>query len=328
MSNGSNPYGGGTGGYGAANVTFGTDAAAPAVAQAPVPAAQLVKDTTTADFTRDVIQESRNQPVLVDFWAPWCGPCKQLTPVLEKVVHARGGAVRLVKLNIDDHPAIPGQMGIQSIPAVIAFKNGQPVDGFMGAIPESQIDQFLDKLGATAPEHDAIGEALEIAAERMAAGEADEAARIYDAILQQDPQNHIALSAMAAMLIDNGAPDQAKELIARVAEDKKTAPEVVAIEARIALASQVASLGDPAALRALLAANAKDHQARFDLAMIENALGNRDAAADHLLDIIRTERAWNDEAARKQLLTLFEAWGPTDEATLAARRKLSSLLFS
>jgi putative thioredoxin len=325
MSSGKN-YFGGQGGYGAAHVSLGNGMTA---AGGPAPAEDgLVKDTTTANFTRDVIQESRNQPVLVDFWAPWCGPCKQLTPVLEKAIAERKGAVKLVKLNIDDHPAIPGQMGIQSIPAVIAFKNGQPVDGFMGALPESQVKQFLDRLGAASPADTAIEDALAVAEERMKLGDTEQAAQIYSAVLEQQPDHTGALAALAGILTDGGALDEAKAMIARVPEGKQQAPEVSAVNARIALAEQVAALGDERELTARLAANGKDHQARFDLAMIENAKGNRETAADHLLAIIRAERGWNDEAARKQLLQFFEAWGMADEATLTGRRKLSSALFA
>ncbi len=334
MNDPNNPYG--SGGYGAANVTFGDTAPkqpAPGSGDATfgggaVADDALIRDTTTAAFTRDVIQESRAQPVLVDFWAPWCGPCKQLTPVLEKAVRERKGAVKLVKLNIDDHPAIPGQMGIQSIPAVIAFKNGQPVDGFMGALPESQVGQFLDRLGGAVPQDNAIGEAIEIAAERASLGEIDEAEQIYAAVLAQQADNHLALAGLAGIAVERGAVDNAAALLDQIPEEKRDAPEVAAVRARIALAEQVAALGDEGELNTRLAANPKDHQARFDLAMIENAKGDREAAAGHLLSIMRMERAWNDEAARKQLLQLFEAWGPADEATLAARRKLSSLLFS
>ena len=286
-----------------------------------------IKDTTTAGFQADVVQESRNQPVLVDFWAPWCGPCKQLTPVLEKAVNEAGGAVKLVKMNIDDHPSIPGQLGIQSIPAVIAFKDGQPIDGFMGAIPESQVKEFIGRLGGgeQAPK---IDEALKAADEARATGDQQMAARIYSMVLEAEPGNAEALGGMAEMLVDAGDIEAAKEVLAKAPEDKADAPAIAAVRARITLAEQAASLGDPAELERRLAENPKDHQARFDLAMIQNVLGDRMAAADNLLEIIKADRGWNDDGARAQLITFFEAWGPTDEATLQARRKLSSLLFS
>lgn len=288
--------------------------------------ADLVKETSTASFRADVIEESRRQPVLVDFWAPWCGPCRQLTPVLERVVRAAGGRVKLVKMNIDDHPAIPGQLGIQSIPAVIAFRGGQPVDGFMGAIPESQIREFIDRVAGGSG--DRIEEAIEQAAEARANGDTQTAAQIYSAVLQQVPDNVPALAGLADLLYEAGQAERAKEVLSRVPEAKKDAAEVAAVRAKMALAEQVAELGDPAELEARLAADPADHQARFDLAVIQNARGMREEAADNLLTIVKADRNWNDDAARRQLLKFFEAWGPGDEVTLSARRRLSSLLFS
>lgn len=290
-------------------------------------AGPLIKDTTTAGFPQDVIQESRNQPVLVDFWAPWCGPCKQLTPLLEKAVQAAGGAVKLVKMNIDEHPSIAGQLGIQSIPAVIAFKNGQPVDGFMGAIPESQIGAFIKRLGGDDAK-EAVAEALAAAKEAREAGDADGALQIYAAVLEQAPDNVEAIAGLADLQYEAGNVEAAEEALAAAPKDKADAPEIAAVRARIALDAEVGSLGDPAELERRLADNAKDHQARFDLAMIQNARGEREAAADNLLAIVKADRTWKDDGARAQLLKLFEAWGPMDEATVSARRKLSSLLFS
>ncbi|MBO6540103.1 MAG: thioredoxin [Rhizobiaceae bacterium] len=295
--------------------------------QASASGGGFIKDTTTAAFQADVIQESRNQPVLVDFWAPWCGPCKQLTPVLEKAVNEAGGAVKLVKMNIDDHPAIPGQLGIQSIPAVIAFKDGQPVDGFQGAVPESQVKEFIQRLGG-GKQSPKIDEALQAASQAREAGDQQMAARIYSMVLEAEPDNADALGGMAEMLVEAGDIEAAKSVLDKAPEDKADAPAIAAVRARIQLAEQAASLGDPADLERRLADNPKDHQARFDLAMIQNVLGERVAAADNLLHIVKTDRSWNDDGARAQLLTFFEAWGPTDEATLQARRKLSSLLFS
>jgi putative thioredoxin len=317
MSDNQNSFGGPTGGY-TQDVGFG--GAEPA-------GGDLIKDTSTAGFTADVIQESRNQPVLVDFWAPWCGPCKQLTPVIEGAVRAAGGKVKLVKMNIDDHPTIPGQLGIQSIPAVIAFVDGKPVDGFMGAQPESKVKEFIDKL--TSDDREAqIEAALEMAAQAREAGDPQQAAQIYAAIVQQDAKNADALGGLADILFEAGQADKAREVLDRVPDEGKTNPAVAAVEAKMALAEQVAALGDPAELERRLAADPKDHQARFDLAMIQNARGEREAAADNLLAIVKADREWKDDGARAQLLQFFEAWGPTDEATLAARRKLSSLLFS
>ncbi len=338
MSGGNNPYGGGGTSY-SANVSFGGEQQAPA-GQTPekaqpeilmdgIPASSggLIKDTTTADFAVDVIQESRNQPVIVDFWAPWCGPCKQLQPALEKVVNEAGGAVKLVKLNIDDHPSIPGQLGVQSIPAVFAFKDGQPVDGFMGAVPESQIREFVSKLGSGEAK-DRIGEAIAVAKTALEAEDFQSAGQMFSAIVQQEPQNADALGGLAAALYGLGEADQAKKVLETVAEADQDNPAVASIRARITLAEQVAELGDPAELERRLAADPKDHQARFDLAMIQNALDQRQEAADNLLEIIRLDRTWNEDGARAQLLQFFEAWGAADEVTSSARRKLSSLLFS
>jgi putative thioredoxin len=294
--------------------------------QAAAPAGNLIKDTTTATFQADVLQESRKQPVLVDFWAPWCGPCKQLTPLLEKVVQEAGGRVKLVKMNIDDHPAIPGQLGIQSIPAVIAFKDGQPVDGFMGAIPESQVKAFIDRVaGKGGPD---LAEAMKTAEEARAAGHNQSAAEIYTLVLEQEPDNVTAIAGLAELLFDSGDKEAALGVLEQAPEAKRDDSALAAVRARIKLAEQVSELGDPLALERRLIENPGDHQARFDLAMIQNAQGDRMAAADSLLAIVKADRGWNDEAARGQLLTFFEAWGMNDEATLAARRKLSSILFS
>jgi putative thioredoxin len=294
----------------------------------PALGASEVKDVTTASFAVDVIQESRRQPVLVDFWAPWCGPCKQLAPALEKVVGEAQGRVRFVKMNIDDHPAIAGQLGIQSIPAVIAFRDGQPVDGFMGAIPESKIREFIDRIAGDGGAAEATAEALAAAADLAAEGDLQGATQVYAGILQSEPDNLLAIAGLAGVLVDAGDLDTAGEVLARAPEGKEEAPELAAVKARITLALQTADLGDAAELERRIAANPGDHQARFDLALIRNANGDREAAADGLLDIMRADRSWQDDGARLQLLKFFEAWGMADPATLAARRKLSSLLFS
>ncbi len=322
MTTDNNPFASAGGQY-AANVSFGAPAAG-----APVKA-NLIKDTTTQHFTADVIQESRNQVVLVDFWAPWCGPCKQLTPVLEKVVNASNGKVKLVKMNIDDHPAVAGQLGIQSIPAVIAFKDGQPVDGFMGALPESKVREFIDKVAGPGDGPDQqIEAALAAAKEAADAGDAQLAADIYQEVLSVKPDSLPAIVGMAGLLVEAGDIDAAQSVLDGVPAELAGDASVAGLKARIALALQTESLGDPSDLQQRLEADPKDHQARFDLAMLYNARGERDAAADCLLAIMRADRAWNDDGARKQLLLFFEAWGMADEATLAGRRKLSSLLFS
>ena len=287
----------------------------------------VVRETTTQNFVKDVIEESRRQPVLVDFWAPWCGPCKQLTPVLEKAIRAAKGKAKLVKMNIDEHPAIPGQMGIQSIPAVIAFVNGQPVDGFLGALPEGQVTAFLERLVK-----DRVGgeekDLLKAADEALAEGDTPGAADLYAKVLAQDPTNVHALAGLARAYVETGAIEQAKQTLALVPEAKRNEAPVAAARAALELAEQANSLGPVAELEQKLAANPLDHQARYDLALALNAKGGRSEALDHLLEIVRRDRKWNDDAARKQLVQLFEAWGPTDEATVEGRRRLSSLLFA
>ena len=295
----------------------------------PPAAADLIKETTTQTFVKDVIEESKHQPVLIDFWAPWCGPCKQLTPIIEKAVRAAKGKVKLVKMNIDEHPAIPGQMGIQSIPAVIAFVNGQPADGFMGAVPESQVTAFIDKLTAGMPAPgDNTAELLGEAEATLAAGDAATAAAIYAEVLATDATNIAAMAGLARCYAQTGALDQAKQTLALVPEAKRSDASVTAVQAMIDLAEQAAAVGPVAELEQKIAANPLDHQARFDLATALNASGNRSEATQHLLEIVKRDRKWNDDGARKQLVQLFEAWGPTDEATVEGRKRLSTILFS
>jgi putative thioredoxin len=288
---------------------------------------ELIKDTTTQSFVKDVIEESKRQPVLIDFWAPWCGPCKQLTPILEKVVRAAKGKVKLVKMNIDEHPAIPGQMGIQSIPAVIAFANGQPADGFMGALPESQVIAFLERLTK-----DRIGgeekDLLKAADTALVEGDPAGAADMYAQLLAEDSTNVHALAGLARCYIETGAIDQAKQTLAMVPQAKANEASVAAARAALELAEQAKTLGPIVDLEQKVAADPADHQARFDLAVALNGKGRRQEAADHLLEIVKRNRQWNDDGARKQLVQFFEAWGPTDEATVAGRRSLSSILFA
>lgn len=320
MTSQNNPYSSASGQM-SANVTFGGASAAPA-------GADLIKDTTTAGFQADVLTESRKQPVLVDFWAPWCGPCKQLTPVLENAVRQAGGAVKLVKMNIDDHPAIAGQLGIQSIPAVIAFVNGQPADGFMGALPESQVKEFIAKIGGPSDQEAALNEAMKAATELLESGDYVQAGKIFSSILQVAPDNVEAVVGLATCLLESGDAEKAREMLDSLPADKKDTPAVRGLEARLALADQVKLIGDPIELERRVQADGKDYQARFDLAQVRNAQGRRDEAADELLAIMRADRTWNDDGARMQLLQFFEAWGNSDPATISARRKLSSLLFS
>ena len=297
---------------------------------APQAASDLIKETTTQTFVKDVIEESKRQPVLIDFWAPWCGPCRQLTPIIEKAVRAAKGKVKLVKMNIDEHPAIPGQMGIQSIPAVIAFVNGQPADGFMGAVPESQVTAFIDKLTAGMPGagEPNIAEILAEAEAVLAEGDPATAAQIYAEVLAADATNIAALAGLAKCYVATGAIEQAKQTIAMVPESKRNDAAVKAVQASIDLAEQAKALGPVTELEQKVAANPLDHQARFDLATALNASGNRAEATNQLLEIVKRDRKWNEDGARKQLVQFFEAWGPTDEATVDGRKRLSTILFS
>jgi putative thioredoxin len=297
---------------------------------APQAASDLIKETTTQTFVKDVIEESKRQPVLIDFWAPWCGPCRQLTPIIEKAVRAAGGKVKLVKMNIDEHPAIPGQMGIQSIPAVIAFVNGQPADGFMGAVPESQVTAFIDKLtaGMPNPGEPNIAEILGEADAVLAEGDPAAAAQIYAEVLAVDATHIPALAGLAKCYVATGAIEQAKQTLALVPESKRNDAAVKAVQASLDLAEQAQAVGPVTELEQKVAANPLDHQARFDLATALNASGNRTEATQQLLEIVKRDRKWNEDGARRQLVQLFEAWGPTDEATVEGRKRLSTILFS
>jgi putative thioredoxin len=296
-------------------------------AQTTTAADGFIKDTTTQAFVKDVIEESKRQPVLVDFWAPWCGPCKQLTPILEKAVRSAKGKVKLTKMNIDEHPAIPGQMGIQSIPAVIAFVNGQPADGFMGALPESQVMAFLERLtkGSIGGEAKDLLKAADAA---LAEGDATNAATLYAELLAEDNTNIQALAGLARCYVETGAIEQAKQTLAMVPEAKRNDTAVAAARAALELAEQAKTLGPVTELEQKVTANPLDHQARFDLALALNGKGSRMEALEHLISIVRRDRKWNDDGARKQLVQFFDAWGPTDEATIEGRKKLSSILFA
>jgi putative thioredoxin len=290
----------------------------------------LVTDTTTQSFMKDVIEESKKRPVLVDFWAPWCGPCKTLTPILEKVVRAAKGKVKLVKMNIDEHRQIPQQLGIQSIPTVFAFSNGQPVDGFMGALPEGQVTAFVERVlgkGGGAPDAD-IAEALKAAEGLLAEGDAAGAADVFAQVLSVDSENVRALAGLARAHVAVGNLPAARQTLGLVPKSKESDQAVAAARAALELAEQAASVGDVSALEAKVAADPGDHQARFDLAIALNAKGQRPAALDHLIEIVRRDRKWNDDGARKQLLQLFEAWGAADPLTAEGRRRLSSILFA
>ncbi|MDF1633252.1 thioredoxin [Mycoplana sp. MJR14] len=314
-----NPYATSFGGQMSGAVNYGA-----------APAADLVKDTTTATFAQDVIEASRQQPVLVDFWAPWCGPCKQLTPIIEKVVKEAGGRVKLVKMNIDDHPSIAGQLGIQSIPAVIAFVGGRPADGFMGALPESQVRAFIDKIAgpADADQKAEIEAILDEAKTLLSQHDIGGAADLFGAILQADPENAAAFAGMAQCMIAAGQLDNTRQILASAPEAVAKDPAVAAVQKQLEQIEEARKLGDPQALEQALAADPDDHAARLKLAKIRNVEGNREAAADHLLSIMKRDRSFEDDVARRELLQFFEVWGPKDPATIAARRKLSSILFS
>ncbi|MFC3226127.1 thioredoxin [Marinibaculum pumilum] len=293
--------------------------------------ADLVKDSSMATFMQDVIEASREVPVLVDFWAPWCGPCKTLTPVLEKVVRAAGGKVKLVKVNIDEpqNQPLAQQLRIQSIPAVYAFQDGQPVDGFMGALPESQVKQFIERLAGGEMAGDPVEEALEQGREALEAGDLELAQQAFAAVLQQEPENAAAIGGLLRCMVAGDALDKAKEMLARVPAKLADDEEIKGARAAIELAERSqAAAGQVGELAAKVEANPKDHQARYDYALALLGAHRREEAVDQLLDIVRQDRKWNDEAARKQLVELFDTFGQTDPLTIETRRRLSSILFS
>ena len=283
---------------------------------------------TDANFQAEVLDSQ--QPVLVDFWAPWCGPCKQLGPLLERAVTEAKGQVRLVKVNIDENPEIAQQLRIQSIPTVYAFKNGQPVDGFMGAIPESQVKTFIQ--GLIGPDAADAGPdiegALKLGSEALAARDIATAAQIFGQILQEDPGNPKAVAGLARCYLESGDLERAKQTLQLVRPEGEADEAFRAVQAELALKERAAQAGDLAPLRAKLEGNPADLDTRFALAQALDAKDSREEAIAELLEIIRRDRKWNEDAARKHLLTLFDAMGPTDPRTLQGRRKLSSLLFS
>ena len=292
--------------------------------------ADLIKNSSTAAFMADVIDASNDQPVIVDFWAPWCGPCKTLGPALEKAVRDAKGAVRMVKINVDENQELAQQMRIQSIPAVYAFKDGRPVDGFVGALPESQIKQFVQRLsagGAKGPSP--VEEAVEMAKEALAAGDAGRAATIFTQVIEHEPDNADAIAGLARAYIARNDLERAKQTLDGAPKESAGHAEIAAARASLELAEAgqkaKGALGE---LKARIERDPKDFEARYELAAALFAAGEREAAVDELLEIIRRNRAWNEEAARKQLLKFFEAMGPTDPLTVAARRRLSSILFA
>jgi putative thioredoxin len=291
-------------------------------------------DSSQANFAKDVLDASRDRPVIVDFWAPWCGPCKQLTPALEKTVTAAKGAVKLVKINIDENQALAQQLRIQSIPTVYAFYQGRPVDGFMGALPESQIKEFIAKLmqvtGAAAGGDEAaqLAEVLAHAKEALDGGDMMTASQIFSEVLQHDPANVDAIAGMTRCYLKTGDVERAKQTLATAPKEHANHAEIVAARAALELAEVAKKAGPVDDLKAKVEADPKDHQSRFDLAMALYAGGEHQSAVDELLEIVRRDRKWNEEGARKQLVKFFEARGPMDPMTIDARKRLSSILFS
>ena len=299
----------------------------------PVPA-DLIKDSDQTKFAKDVLEASRTVPVIVDFWAPWCGPCKTLQPTIEKVVKEAKGAVKLVKINIDQNQMLAQQLRIQSIPAVYAFFGGRPVDGFMGAVPESQVKEFVGRLvqaaGGAAGDAgaDDLAAALEHAKQAVAENDFALAAQIYNEVIEVDPQNLAALAGLARCHVQAGNADQAKAVLAKVPAKDKTNSEIAAIQASLDLAEQAKAAGPVGELKAKADANPKDFQARLDLALAYWAGGQRKEAIEELLAMIKLDRNWNEAAARQQLLKFFEALGFTDPLAIDGRKRLSTILFS
>ncbi len=291
------------------------------------PVGDLIRDVTEATFMAEVIEASREVPVIVDFWAPWCGPCKTLGPALEAAVTAAKGRVRMAKINVDENQMIAGQLRIQSIPTVYAFWQGRPVDAFQGAVPASQIKEFIDKLSALAGDG-GLGEAIAAAEQMLAEGAVVDAAETFAAILGEEPENAAAYGGLARAHIALGNLDQAEALLNAAPAKIAQSQEVEAARAQLDLTRQAQSAGPVADLQRAVDADPANLQARFDLALALHADGQVEAAVDQLLDLFRRDRDWNDGAAKAQLFTIFDALKPTDPVVLKGRRKLSSMIFA
>ena len=295
----------------------------------PAPADDLIKDVSEATFMEDVVEASKTTPVIVDFWAPWCGPCKTLGPALEAAVKAAGGKIKMVKVNVDENQGIAGQLRVQSIPTVFAFHDGQPVDGFQGAVPPSEIEAFIQKAIDLAPEEDnGLADAIIAAEEMLAEGSADDAAQTFAAVLEEEPNNPAAFSGLVKSHMALGELEKAQAMIANIPAEIENETAVQSVKAQVELAASAADAGEAGELLAKLDANPDDHEARQELATVFVGEGKVEEAIDELLDLFRRDRDWKEGAAKEQLFKIFDSLGPMDEMAKTGRRKLSSMIFA